>query len=66
MSVIDTATHTVIDLDPATAGIQNLTVGAAPRKVAFSPDGALDYVTNSGSGMVSVITLAPGAPPLTA
>ena len=63
MSVIDTATNTVID---------TITVGADPPGVAVSPDGMTAYVTNNGSSTVSVIdtttntvidTIAVGANP---
>ena len=36
-------------------------VGRQPVGVAFSPDGALAYVPNQGSGSVSVLALATGA-----
>ena len=52
LSVIDTATNTVIT---------TLTVGVEPRGVAVSPDGTLVYVTNRVDGAVSVITIASGA-----
>jgi YVTN family beta-propeller protein len=49
VSVIDTATQTVVATVP---------VGAAPRGVAVTPDGAFAYVANFGSGSVSVIDTA--------
>jgi YVTN family beta-propeller protein len=58
VSVIDTATHTVIDADPATPGVDAISVGGGPREVAFSPDGSLAYVTNFASDTVSVIDTA--------
>ncbi|MEK2607010.1 YncE family protein [Burkholderia arboris] len=35
--------------------LQTVSVGASPRGLAFSPDGAALYVANSGDGTVSVI-----------
>jgi len=32
-----------------------IAVGTTPRRAAFTPDGTRAYVTNSGSGSVSVI-----------
>ena len=49
VSVIDTATNTVIATVP---------VGTTPYAVAVSPDGAQVYVANSGSNDVSVISTA--------
>ncbi|GAB2814309.1 hypothetical protein GCM10027176_18620 [Actinoallomurus bryophytorum] len=49
VSVIDTATNTVID---------TITVGGAPVDVAFNPRGTRAYVTNSASNTVSVINTA--------
>lgn len=48
VSVIDTKTHSVI---------ASVTVGMVPQDVAFTPDGKIAYVTNSGSipGTVSAI-----------
>jgi serine/threonine protein kinase, bacterial len=51
-----------------TAGDETVTVavGASPRGVVVSPDGTRAYVTNRGSGTVSVIdTARPTAPPTT-
>jgi YVTN family beta-propeller protein/VCBS repeat-containing protein len=58
VSVIDTATHTVIDADPATPAVDSIPVGSRPFWVAFSPDGSFVYVTHEGGGMVSVIDTA--------
>ena len=49
VSVIDTATNTVVD----TVG-----VGDEPRGIAITPDGSRAYVTNYGSDNVSVIDTA--------
>jgi YVTN family beta-propeller protein len=49
VSVIDTATNTVIATIP---------VGSGPRAVAVSPDGTRAYVTNLASATVSVIDTA--------
>jgi len=49
VSVIDTATHTVIVIVP---------VGSNPHGVAIHPDGTKVYVTNFGSNTVSVIDTA--------
>lgn len=49
MSVIDTATNTVID---------TITVGGGPVWVAISPDGATLLVTNLSDDTVSVIKTA--------
>lgn len=48
MSVIDTATNTVIT---------SITVGDGPARVAFSPHGTIVYVTNYLDGTVLVISL---------
>jgi YVTN family beta-propeller protein len=49
VSVIDTATHTVI---------ANVSVGSAPTGLAMSPDGTRVYVANGGDDSVSVIDTA--------
>jgi len=49
VSVIDSATNTVID---------TITVGAKPSAMAVSPDGSRLYVTNSGDDTVSVVDTA--------
>jgi len=49
VSVIDTATNTVISTIP---------VGVGPTGVAITPDGTRAYVTNDGSDTVSVIDTA--------
>src|SRR5688572_6275626 len=49
VSVIDTATHTVI---------ATVTVGLSPVGVAVTPNGAFVYVTNGGDNNVSVINAA--------
>uniref|UniRef100_UPI000A96E89D YncE family protein n=1 Tax=Rhodococcus marinonascens TaxID=38311 RepID=UPI000A96E89D len=46
VSVIDTATNTVVETVP---------VGAAPQGVAITPDGSRAYVANLGDNTVSVI-----------
>ncbi len=56
VSVIDTATNQVIDVDPTTPALDNIPVGDAPTEMAITPDGAFVYVANSGS--VSVIDTA--------
>ncbi len=48
---------------PQTVQAQNtvtatITVGSEPRGVAVTPNGAYAYVTNEGSGTVSVISTA--------
>ena len=58
VSVIDTATHTLIDTDYTAPGINGITVPNGPEEVAFSPDGSLAYVTHSGGDSVSVIDTA--------
>ena len=50
MSVIDTATNTVV-------GKPN-PVGSFPASVAVSPDGSLAYFTNSGDGTLAVVDTA--------
>ena len=55
VSVINTKTNTVVDLDPATPGIQGIPVGIAPAGVAFTPNGKTAYVANLISNTVSVI-----------
>jgi YVTN family beta-propeller protein len=49
VSVIDTATNTVIATVPVGS------VGGEPFSVAVSPNGGKAYLTNTGSGTVSVI-----------
>ncbi len=65
LSIIDTATNTVLDSDPEEEGVQPLQVGVQPVGVAFLPDSALEivkngapdaYVTNFLDATVSVIT----------
>ena len=65
VSIIDTATNTVLDSDPEEEGVQPLPVGVQPVSVAFIPDTALEivkngapdaYVTNFLDSSVSVIT----------
>ena len=49
VSVIDTATNTVVATIP---------VGSSPQGIAVTPNGAFVYVTNAGSNTVSVISAA--------
>jgi DNA-binding beta-propeller fold protein YncE len=56
VSVIDTATHTEIDLNPATTFVDGIRVPGS-FGVAFSPDGSLAYVVGA-QGTVSVIDTA--------
>ncbi len=58
VSVIDTATNQVIDVDPTTPALDNIPVGDGPFAVAITPDGAFAYVANSESNTVSVIDTA--------
>lgn len=53
-------TVTPINVTTGTAG-SSITVGTAPRGIAYTPDGTKAYVTNNTSGTVSVITVATGA-----
>ncbi len=55
VSVINTATNTVIDTNPNVSGTQAIPVGSSPTSVALSPDGGLAYVAN-GNDTVSVIS----------
>jgi len=57
VSVIDTTNNTPIDFDPDTEGIQGILVGDKPSGVlaAETPYGEYVYVTNYGTGSVSVI-----------
>ncbi len=79
--VVDSGTNTLQVLLPsATAGaspvtVANIKVGQNPSQVVLSPDGLTAFVTNTGSGTISIIdteTLAvvnlnpPGATPITA
>ena len=54
MSVINTATNTVVDTNPNASGTQSISVGSSPSTLVVGPDGRL-YVANTGSGTVSVI-----------
>ena len=56
--VLDTATHTLVDTNPATAAVDSIALGGRPNRVVFSPDGSLAYVSNQISGTVSVIDTA--------
>ena len=58
VSVINTATHTLVDTNPAGPGINGIPVGDGPNRVTFSPDGSLAYVTGEVGGTVSVIDTA--------
>ncbi|NJD68363.1 MAG: hypothetical protein FIA90_06890 [candidate division NC10 bacterium] len=49
VSVIDTATHSVLT---------TISVGPTPEQIAVTPNGAFAYVANSGSNTVSVIATA--------
>ena len=55
VSVINTATNTVIDTNPNVSGTQAIPLGSSPTSVALSPDGGLAYVAN-GNDTVSVIS----------
>jgi YVTN family beta-propeller protein len=55
VSVIDTTTNTVIDTDPSTSEIDPIAVGSLPTDIAYDPINQDIYVTNQGSGSVSVI-----------
>ena len=55
VSVIDTATNTVIDTDPSIAGITPIPVGSAPVDIAYDSIDERMYVTNNDDGPVSVI-----------
>ncbi len=46
---------------PSVQVINTITVGTNPYGVAFNPQGTIAYVTNSGSGSVSVINVATNA-----
>ena len=54
VSVIDTATHTVVSVPDGDA----IKVQTQPANIAFTPDGRRAYVTNFGSNTVSVIDTA--------
>ncbi|MDT5051291.1 MAG: hypothetical protein QOG75_7219 [Mycobacterium sp.] len=45
--MIDTATNTVIDTNPATPAVDPITVGNTPVAVAVSPDGSLASPTTT-------------------
>jgi YVTN family beta-propeller protein len=56
VTVIDTASNTLFDTDPATAGVQaDIPVGLRSEGVAVHPDGTRVYVANFANGTVSVI-----------
>jgi YVTN family beta-propeller protein len=55
VSVIDTASNTLIDTDLSTDDIDPITVGNGPAGISVTPNGAYAYVNNSGDGTVSVI-----------
>ena len=48
VTIIDTATHTVVDTDPDLVGVNPLQVDIQPVGVAFVPDSALEIVKNGG------------------
>ena len=54
-SAIDTTSNTVIDTDPSTLEIDPIAVGSLPTDIAYDPINQDMYVTNQGSGSVSVI-----------
>ena len=54
VSVINTATNTLVDTNPNASGTNSISVGSSPSALALGPDGRL-YVANTGSGTVSVI-----------
>ena len=54
-SAIDTTSNTVIDTDPSTLEIDPIAVGSLPTDIAYDPINQDIYVTNQGSGSVSVI-----------
>ena len=55
VSVINTATNTLIDTNPNVVWHARNSVGSSPTSVALSPDGGLAYVAN-GNDTVSVIS----------
>ena len=55
VSVIDTATNTVIDTDPTIPGITPIPVGSAPFGIAYDSINERMYVTNNDDSTVSVI-----------
>jgi YVTN family beta-propeller protein/VCBS repeat-containing protein len=57
VSVIDTATNKVIDLNATASGVQSITVGSSPSALVIGTNGRL-YVANRGSNTVSVINTA--------
>jgi YVTN family beta-propeller protein len=56
--VANEAAGAVSVIDTGDGTVTTLTVGSLPQAVAISPDGAFAYVTNQGSGTVSVIDTA--------
>ena len=58
ISVIDTATNTLVDTDPAAEGVNPIPVADNPGGIALTPDGKKAYVANGGSGIVSLIDIA--------
>ena len=55
VSVIATATNSLVDTDPARAGVDPIQVGRSPIGVVVTPDGRRVYVANGDSDSVSVI-----------
>jgi DNA-binding beta-propeller fold protein YncE len=63
ISVIDTATKEVLDLDPATAGVQGIVFDATPTAslqnvnvIGISPDGNRLYVSNFNDNTVTALS----------
>ncbi len=57
VTVIDTATSTVIDTDPVASGVNPIFLGNGndPVAIAISPNGTRAYVANSGTNTVTII-----------
>ena len=51
----------VVDTNPMVAGVQNISVGDAPNRIAISPDGKRAYVTNVLGNNVAVIDIDPAS-----
>lgn len=61
-----TGALTVIDIDPATPGIQNIAAGNRPNSVAVDATGRFVYVANNFSNDVSAYRIDPSSGALTA